>query len=94
MLRVYAPYGAVFFVALAAYLLLPWRIRFLATAVVMGPFTWVRPLVALAGGLLGVLAADRGVTRAAVVLAVVAVLAVPHVADRLWYAARPLRVRS
>lgn len=86
MLAVYAPYGALVLAALVAWRTLSWRVRFLASALVLGPFTWVRPVVAVAGGVLGCWQADRAVTQAAVVLAVAAVLAVQPLADHLWYA--------
>ena len=85
MLLLYAPYGALVLLALAAYASLPWRLRFLAMALVLGPFTLARPLVAVAGGAFGLVAADATSTRVAVGLAVLAVLAVPRLADRLWY---------
>lgn len=83
MLLVYGPYGALALLALAAYGTLGWRRRFLAMALILGPLTLVRPFVAVAGGVLGVLATDAGTARTAVVLAVVAVLAVGPVCDRL-----------
>lgn len=88
MLTVYAPYGLLVLLALAAYASLGWRNGFLASALILGPFTLLRPLVAVAGGVAGVLLADRATTVLAVVLAVVAVLAVQPLCDRLWYAAR------
>ena len=49
MLAVYLPYGALVLLALAAYLTLSWRRRFLASAVLLGPLTLLRPLLAVAG---------------------------------------------
>lgn len=86
MLAVYAPYGALVLAALVVYGTLGWRTRFLAMAAILGPFSFLRPLVALAGGLAGLLVADSSSTRVAVVIAVAAVLAVQPVCDRLWYA--------
>ncbi|WP_114202433.1 hypothetical protein [Janibacter anophelis] len=63
-------------VALLVLLTLSWRWRYLATAVVLGPMTWLRPVAALAAGVAGVLAASGAVTRVAVLLATAAVLAV------------------
>lgn len=83
MLLVYGPYGVLALLALASYGTLGWRRRFLAMALILGPLTLVRPFVAVAGGVLGVLEADAGTAHAAVVLAVVAVLGVGPVCDRL-----------
>jgi hypothetical protein len=49
MLGVYLPYGLLVLLALAGYLSLSWRRRFLASAP-LGPLTLARPLVAVAGG--------------------------------------------
>jgi hypothetical protein len=49
MLEVYLPYGALVLLALAGYLTLSWRHRFLASALLLGPLTLLRPLVAAAG---------------------------------------------
>lgn len=51
MLTVYLPYAVVVLGGLVAYLLLPWRQRFWATALILGPFTLARPVVAVAGGI-------------------------------------------
>lgn len=89
MLAVYAPYAAVVLLALLVHQTVGWRLRFLAMAVVLGPATLLRPLVAVAGGMSGVLAVDGVLAPAAVALAVAAVLAVEPVCDRFWYARRP-----
>ena len=89
MLTVYAPYGVLVLAALLVYGTLGWRTRFLAMAVILGPFTLLRPVVAVAGGLGGVLLADHVTTRVAVALAVAAVLAVGPICDRLWYRPGP-----
>jgi hypothetical protein len=86
MLAVYLPYGVVVLLALGAYVTLSWRRRFLASALLLGPLTLVRPLVALAGA-----GAAWWVTRdlavgVASVAAVAAVLAVEPGAGRRWYA--------
>jgi hypothetical protein len=85
MLAVYLPYGLVVLAALAAYATLSWRRRFLASALLLGPLTLVRPVIALAGA--GAACwATRDLTIAALSLAaVVAVLAVEPVAGRRWY---------
>ena len=86
MLMVYVPYGLIVLLALGCYSVLGWRQRYLATAVVLGPFTLARPVVAVLGGVAGAYAGRDVVVAACAGLAVVAVLAVQPVADRCWYA--------
>ena len=50
-----------------------------------GPFTLLRPVVAVTGGAVGLVRADQVTTQVAVVLGVVAVLAVQPLCDHLWY---------
>lgn len=86
MLDVYVPYGLAVLTALAAYATLGWRKRYLASAVILGPFTLLRPVVVIAGAGLAIgITRDVAVTVAAV-FAVLGVLAVEPVADHLWYA--------
>lgn len=85
MLAVYLPYGLVVLLALAAYATLSWRRRFLASALLLGPLTLVRPVAALVGAG-AAWWAIRDLTIAALSLAaVVAVLAVEPIAGRRWY---------
>jgi len=85
MLAVYLHYGLVVLVALAAYATLSWRRRFLASALLLGPLTLVRPVVALVGAG-AAWWATRDLTIATLSLAaVVAVLAVEPIAGRRWY---------
>ncbi|MCP2168187.1 oxidoreductase [Goodfellowiella coeruleoviolacea] len=88
MLAVYLPYAAVVLAALAGHALLDWRRRFLATALVLGPGTLIRPVVVLAGAAAGAWAAHDVLVGALALLAAVAVLAVQPVADRCWYGPR------
>lgn len=85
MVASYLPFGALVLLALAAYATLTWERRFLATAVILGPGTFLRPLVAVGGGVLAVVRAGDGLVALGVVLAVAAVLAVEPLCDRLWY---------
>jgi hypothetical protein len=88
MLDVYAPYALAVLAALAAYATLGWRKRYLASAVILGPFTLLRPVVVIAGAGLAIgLTRDVAVTITAI-FAILGVLAVEPVADRLWYASR------
>jgi hypothetical protein len=86
MLVVYLPYGVVVLLALAAYATLSWRRRFLANALLLGPLTLVRPLVALVGA--GAACwVTQDLTVVLVSLASVAgVLAVEPTAGHRWYA--------
>ncbi len=91
LLAVYLPYSAVTFAALLVYWLLPWRLKYLAMALILGPFTYVRVPVILAG-LAGTLAVSLDpLVIIPAGLAVVGVLATQPLADRVWY--RPLSVR-
>jgi hypothetical protein len=87
MLQVYGPYAALVLLALLSYTLLGWRQRYLAAAAILGPFTLIRPAVVVAGGAFGVHTSRDPLAAVLVGLAVVAVLAVEPVADRVWYCA-------
>jgi hypothetical protein len=89
MLAVYAPYAALVLLALAGYLTLGWRSRFLASALLLGPLTLVRPAVVLAGVVVAAVGTRDGVATALVLGAAAAVLAVEPVAGRRWYARGP-----
>ncbi|MGE5134816.1 MAG: oxidoreductase [Gemmatimonadota bacterium] len=91
MLAVYGPYAAVVLAALGCYAVLGWRQRYLASAVILGPLTLLRPAVAVAGAVLAAVATHDGGAAVCAVLAVVAVLAVEPAADRRWYTPRPGR---
>lgn len=91
MLAVYLPFAGLVLAALAGYLVLRWQHRFLAAALVLGPCTLLRPLVAAAGvGAAGW--ASRDVLATALALgAVAAALAVEPWAERRWYGGSPPR---
>lgn len=80
--------GALVLLALSAHVLLDWRRQFVASALVLGPFTLGRPAVALGGAASG--AWLSGDARVAVLglAAAGAVLAVEPLAGRQWYAVR------
>ena len=86
MLVVYGPYGMIVLAALGCYAVLGWRKRYLASAVILGPLTWLRPVVAVAGAVLGGAFCADLLASACTALAVAAVLAVEPLAGRLWYA--------
>jgi hypothetical protein len=90
MLAVYGPYGLVILAALGCYAALGWRHRYVASAVILGPLTWLRPAVAVAGAILGGAASADPLVWLCAGLAVAAVLAVEPLAGQFWYApARP-----
>jgi hypothetical protein len=85
MLAIDGTYGVVVLGALACYLTMSWRKRYLAAAVLLGPLTLARPAIALLGGAVGALVSHDALTTAFLIAAVSAVLAVEPAADRIWY---------
>jgi len=92
MLAIDGTYGVVVLGALACYLTMSWRKRYLASAVLLGPLTLARPAVALLGGAVGAVVGRDALTTAFVIAAVAAVLAVEPAAGRIWY--RPATPRA
>jgi len=86
MLAVYGPYALLVLTALACYATLNWQLKYLASALILGPFTLLRPGVAILGAALAMALARDVVTALAAGLSVMAVLAVEPLAGRLWYA--------
>lgn len=87
---VFVPYAVLVVLAIAAYSVLPWRLRFLAMAVVLGPFTLLRPAVAVAGAVAAAWPARDGVVWAASAYAVVVALMVEPLLGR-WHGRRSAR---
>jgi hypothetical protein len=85
MLAIDGTYGAVVLAALACYLTMSWRKRYLASAALLGPLTLVRPVAAVLGGALGAIISHDPLTTAFLIAAVSAVLAIEPAADRIWY---------
>jgi len=85
MLMIYGPFGLLALAALACYLTLGWRQRYMACAVILAPLTLTRPVVAVLGGVFAALTAHQAVVTICAVLAVAAVLTVEPLADRYWY---------
>jgi hypothetical protein len=85
MLEVYGPYALLVLIALACYAALNWRLKYLASALILGPFTLIRPVIAILGAALGLALSTDTAVVAAVGLSVIAVLAVEPLAGRLWY---------
>lgn len=84
MLAILLPYALAVGIALAAYAALDWRTKYLAIAVVLGPFTLIRPAVATAAAIWGLLQAPSIAVAAATVLAAGAVLTVEPLENRRW----------
>jgi hypothetical protein len=85
MLSIYGPYGLVVLMALASYATLTWRFKYLASALILGPLTLLRPVIAVLGGVSGIAASDSTAVAIAASLSVIAVLAVELLASRIWY---------
>lgn len=85
MLWIFAPYGVLVLAALAAYLTLDWRRRFLASVLILGPFTLIRPLVVVSAVVAVGYTNDHATVLLSAVAAGVAVLAVEPLTGRLWY---------
>lgn len=85
MLAVYVPYGLVVLAALVAFAVLPWQVGYLATAILLGPLTFARPLVAVAGALLAWILVDAVPVRFGLVGAVVVILGIEPAVGRRWY---------
>jgi hypothetical protein len=85
MLAVLLPYSGVVLLALAVYAGLGWRLKYLASAVILGPFTLARPLVAVAAAGCGWWRADGTSVVVVIALGTAAVLAVEPVCGAWWY---------
>ena len=89
MLWVYGPYAALVLGALALYAVPHPDVSSLATVLVLGPFTLIRPLVVLGGLAAGIWQADGG-TAVAAVVGCGLVLAVEPVLGRRWRGIDPV----
>lgn len=89
MLAVYGPYALLVMIALACYAILGWRLKYLATALILGPFTLLRPGIAILGGALAIARSNEPVVAVMAGLSVVAVLTTEPLCDWLWYARNP-----
>lgn len=89
MLVLYGLYALLVLAALACYATLSWELRYLASALVLGPFTLFRPGIVILGAAVGMASGRNVVTAFAAVLSASAVLAVEPLAGRLWYMRNP-----
>lgn len=85
MLEIYGPYALLVLIALACYAALNWRYKYLASALILGPFTLLRPAIAILGAAIGAAMSSDTTVATAAGLSVIAVLAVEPLAGRLWY---------
>ncbi|MFS8085643.1 MAG: hypothetical protein ACMG6H_08440, partial [Acidobacteriota bacterium] len=88
MLVVYLPYAGIILIAFAIRLYPSVDVRSITSTMVFGPFTLIRPLVAIGGVVSGILAAPRTAT---VVLGLL-ILSMMLGLDRLMSITRRLRV--
>jgi hypothetical protein len=86
MLAIYGPYALLVLTALACYATLNWRLKYLASALILGPFTLLRPGIAVLGAALAAVVSNETAAAAVAGLSAIAVLAVEPLAGRLWYA--------
>jgi hypothetical protein len=94
MLAVDGTYAVVVLGALACYLTMSWRKRYLASAALLGPLTLARPTVALVGGAIGAIVGHDALALVLVIAAVSAVLLVEPAAGRIWYRGQSNSPRS
>lgn len=84
MLWVYVPYGVAVITAFIFYFSPSVDVCTLTSVVIFGPFTLIRPLVIIGGGLWAISVVPEPRVIAAIVIACGAVLAVGRGLDRLW----------
>lgn len=89
MLAVYGPYALLVLAALACYTTFNWQLKYIASALVLGPLTLLRPGIAILGTVFAITLGNDVVTACVAVLSAAAVLAVEPLAGRLWYARTP-----
>lgn len=80
-LLVIAPFAIVVLLALAAYGMLRWELRYLASAIILGPCTFLRPYVVAAAAVVVIVRAGDVSVAVVATLAVIAVLAVEPILD-------------
>jgi hypothetical protein len=83
MLTVYLPYAAIVLIAIAIRILPSVDFRSATSVFVLGPMTALRPLVAIAGVLYGILPAHRVTTRLIGIMVLAMMFAVQVSLDRI-----------
>jgi len=79
MLAVYIPYAVVLLITFCIRAVPSVDIRSITSVLIFGPFTFIRPLVVLAGAVWGVIAAPAPITIAITVLIVILMLGLEHI---------------
>ncbi len=93
LLAVLGVYGAVMASALVGYAVLPWRQRFLASSLLLGPLSLLRAPVVVAGVVAVWAATHAAVPTTVAALAAAGILAVEPILTRAYSRARPERSR-
>jgi len=88
MLIVYVPYAVILLITFCVRALPSVDIRSITSVLIFGPFTFIRPLVVLAGAVWGIVAARSVMTIALVVLIVTLMLGLGYALS--WFRARGL----
>lgn len=83
MLWVYLPYALIILIAMAIRAIPSVDIRSITSTLIFGPFTFIRPLVVLAGAVWGFLAAPNAITGVFVVLIVCLMLGLERILGQL-----------
>jgi len=79
MLTVYVPYAVVLLITFFIRAVPSVDIRSITSVLIFGPFTFIRPLIVLAGAVWGLVAAPSAVTIAITVLIVILMLGLEHI---------------
>jgi hypothetical protein len=79
MLTVYVPYALIILITFCIRAVPSVDIRSITSVLIFGPFTFIRPLVVLAGAVWGVVAAPGAITIAITVLIVSLMLGLEHI---------------
>jgi hypothetical protein len=79
MLTVYIPYAVVLLITFCIRAVPSVDIRSITSVLIFGPFTFIRPLIVLAGAVWGVIAAPGPITIAITVLIVILMLGLEHI---------------
>ena len=83
MLTVYVPYAIILLITFCIRAVPSVDIRSITSVLIFGPFTFIRPLVVLAGAVWGVVAAPSSITIAITVLIVILMLGLEYVLSGL-----------
>jgi hypothetical protein len=83
MLTVYVPYAIIILITFCVRAVPSVDIRSITSVLIFGPFTFIRPLIVLAGAVWGVVAAPGAITIAVTLLIVVLMLGLEYVLSGL-----------